>query len=55
MRHPEKQLDIDTSSVTGAIIFYGINSLATTLANSQFHPTPPILSSRLRCIQQWTQ
>ncbi|KAI4726826.1 hypothetical protein E4T49_05457 [Aureobasidium sp. EXF-10728] len=26
--------------IAGAIIFYGINSLATTLANSQFYPSP---------------
>jgi hypothetical protein len=43
MRHLEKYSNIDTlAPVTGAIIFYGINSLATTLSNSQFHPTLPI-------------
>jgi hypothetical protein len=43
MRLLEKYPNIDTSSsVTGAIIFYGINSLATTLSNSQFYPTLPI-------------
>ncbi|KAI4843303.1 hypothetical protein E4T44_06812 [Aureobasidium sp. EXF-8845] len=42
MRLLEKYTNIDTSSsVTGAIIFYGINSLATTLSNSQFYPTLP--------------
>jgi hypothetical protein len=42
MRLLGKHPNIDTSSsVTGAIIFYGINSLATTLSNSQFYSTLP--------------
>jgi hypothetical protein len=48
MRLLEKHPNIDTSSsVTGAIIFYGINSLATTLSNSQFYPTLPTCQAPL--------